>query len=380
MYCKPTPIGGQLVLSTKGGEEMSQSKIVISILVIMVLPLMVPFVSAFDFDPGGGAPDLTLTAPRIVNGPTSFTITAKTSTTDATIRIYVDGTLKKTGTSPSVQYTVPNQGVRLYTIKAVVTKGYQSTTDTKYTMVRWSPSRNSANWGTDAARHPNSLDVQKIAEKVLDFGIHTLGYSNARTSKKYAILSLDGFARHILKPNWASDDDACSDKDVIKYLKSWNGISSSYTTTRHFDCRDFAAVITGIAMSMGLSARMISVESGSFRHVVPVIYGISHTYETGKSNNGWFLIDRIPSIDFNGYASASTIEGHYTIGTIQYRFHWIDGFTSDGWGVGVSHYNQQTGWLATSTNGLDGEGNQVRMYSDPPIISYYSNNPYGITV
>jgi hypothetical protein len=314
---------------------------------------------------------LTVSAPSVVVINNYVTIKATTNV-KSQIMITVDGSLVASDyDTKSLTYSFKSTQINLHTILVRAYYEYngllQRASQTKYTIVRWQPPSNSMDWGSDEARDPNSLDLVRLAIKVLDYGNRMPGISGTRTDKGSAIKAIQAFSTNILNDLWFSDDDALKDTEVLESFMDFQSSMNSYNPWLygerfHFDCRDMAAFVSGLARSIGLGSRMLSIEVSTIKdafiqsivesHMVTLVYGISKTYSMNgetRNNGGWYLIDA--AYDLYGDSSLEAIRPIYTASaaaqiTYDTTFDFVWGFTPGGWGDGVEEPSQQTSWLS----------------------------------
>ncbi len=375
---------------------------VLPICAVIALALTMAVPPAYAVAPYPSTLILNVDMPSVVNVGDTVTIVATTNR-HAEISIYVDGSLKAHAYyAKSLTYSFTASKVALHNVRVIATVGVvpgpllvrghgpAAASKSGYIRVRWDPPFTGIRyWSADAARHPDSLSLFELTLEALDYGARKLGLTNVRTSKTSAIKALARFSKDILRPLWQSDNDALADIEVVpsfshfySYMDSY--YPGNYSLRNRFDCRDLAALVSGMARSIGLCSQMISLDASPDtssssahpgpdydvdwreQHVIVVVYGIYRYYtfnDETRSNNGWFLID--PAYGLDGYDTVKHIREVYIHGDDGHAdvFKFIWNFTSDGWGSGVTEDHQQTAWVG---------------YPSPPGTADYQSDPYWI--
>ncbi|MFW9923591.1 MAG: Ig-like domain-containing protein [Candidatus Thorarchaeota archaeon] len=259
------------------------------------------------------------------------------------------------------------------------------------------PLTESYDWLNDAARHPSNSIMISMARRATGYGIRKMmedeiDMNNWSIYYKYT-RAISRFTGDFLGSKWNGDDDAKDDLTVASLFTnfySWMEVSDINLGSITVDCRDVSAFVTGMAMAMGLKARMISCEYGNQRHVAAEILD----YETrnyGYGSTNWYIIslfgyyvDALSPIDnirlhLSGLSSA-----------IQEVYHIISSIAN--WNIPRDTYPyQETGWVGWYLDCQDPNdpydyrdpyGEPIdppyTYYSNPIYFSYYINDPYGI--
>lgn len=209
------------------------------------------------------------------------------------------------------------------------------------------PTSECPTWHNDAARNPHvGGDIStphpimySIARRATGYGMRKLGLSGSTQTN--IVKGLARFAKDWLTPIWEGDGNFKTDLDVADiFLKfySWMdyGAPNSITISERIDCRDISAFVTGMAMAMGIKAKMLTCQYGSVKHVAALL---------DKGSDDWFLISV-----FNSYRDSdntdSEIQEHLSGGTPginQHVFHCI--FYIDVW-VNSNYHAAEVGWIA----------------------------------
>ncbi|MDH5647021.1 MAG: hypothetical protein OEZ01_13490, partial [Candidatus Heimdallarchaeota archaeon] len=319
--------------------------------------------------------NVSVSAPTFATKGSTITISASSSTTSSFLQISVDGSTKKTCYSTSfcsTTYTT-STSIKKHTISASgESTSFAFDFANTYTRLHFGKSITS-----DTPRSTNDAVVWDIAYKALQYGKNVQTSLNPYNSIYDAIKSIHYFARDIIQPNYASDSDSLTAREVANYFTSYSPSSSSYTTSRDFDCSDMAAFIAGMANNLRITNRLITLSNlaaGSmtvdYQHFVVELYGL-----TVNGNGGYFLVDPgHPSSYYSSYDSAATIR-EYAFSMINGdtkldRLHIVSGWTSN-WGSSVADSSRETGWKSNYS---------PYTWPWPPSYTKYTSNPWGITV
>jgi hypothetical protein len=239
----------------------------------------------------------------------------------------------------------------------------------------------------DAARHPSNSLMVSMARRATGYGWRQLGYIGDTPTAQKIVAGLRKFADDWLEPCYDGDNDALTDLEIAAYFNSFYSTMTwgDITISRDFDCRDISTFLTGMAMAMGVGAKMISCEFGNTRHVVALLYdGVNRAYTWDGDtdyNNGWFLIS-IDGYMVDGLDSISSIRAHlggsYITSTSQEVLHWI--YDIDVWSSS-SQANDEVGWYGWFLDFLGGNLDPDTLcYAKPDGFAYYSTNPYGLVL
>jgi len=256
------------------------------------------------------------------------------------------------------------------------------------------PTSETYDWLNDAARHPSDPIMISIARRATGYGWRILGYGGLPVTKERIVRCLAKFTENWLTDLWLGDDTALADKDVAEAFTrfySWMEVGEINLNYVHFDCRDISAFVTGMAMAMGVKAKMLSCEYGDARHVAAFLdEGVDryYTYDgITKSNNGWFMVSVFGSY-YDGFSDILDIRKHLSGTTAQTQevYHFISYIST--WNIDKDTYPyQETGWVgwylqcSNPTDPYyyeDPRGPPYNYYSNPNYFEYYSDDPYGI--
>lgn len=333
-----------------------------------------------------GSLTLSVSAPTFSDVSRPITVKATTNIYSY-IKIYVDGDLKKTGWGTSLLYTFTAVSyLKKYKIDVTATSYEyfppQTVSRTRYTRLQFDPGATSQDadlWydrAQDYARSPGSTKVWDVAMEIMEFSWGSTPVNAPET----AIEGILNFAEDYLTYFYSDDSDSLTAAEVANLFNGFDGSTDDVNTfplSRYLDCSDMAAFISGVAISIGISSRIVSLSDygaeddtrimNNYQHMFAELYGITH-----GNNNGWFLIDPARSNHqvFSSYTPVTTVKSSYanTDGNVE-RLWIIWGMTSSGWGLSVPDNQRTTSWY----------GNYVS-WPKAPNNYKYSNNPWGIIV
>lgn len=195
-------------------------------------------------------------------------------------------------------------------------------------------------WHGDAARHPKDQTMLSMARRATGYGWQRIGYNDNPVTEERIVKSLARFTKDWLTPLWEGDTNFKTDKNVAEeflFFQSW--MDYGYITiSETFDCRDIAAFVTGMAMAMGVKAKMLTAQFGSSDHIGALL--------DKSGSNDWFLI----SVNFHSYRDSDNtdreIQDHFCGGPfgthVQHVFHCI--FDVDVW-YDSNYFAAEVGWI-----------------------------------
>ncbi|MHA2250668.1 MAG: LamG-like jellyroll fold domain-containing protein, partial [Candidatus Kariarchaeaceae archaeon] len=241
--------------------------------------------------------------------------------------------------------------------------------------------------------------IADLAQEILDFAVthyedynHLVPYVNIFDSvptdwydidtEQEKIAAIHFWAGNVLHKAYEGEGDtnpfnAYSDAlnawEVAEYYNGFDGSDSNaagYMPSRPFDCRDMAALISGLATHFGLPSRMVSLDDNDpynnwYQHYFTEIFGWELNY-----NKGWFLIDpsHPPIGDFyiSSFDNINTISGYFDPNDNNKTgyFYITAGWSNNvGWGSEVDEMDIQASW---------------RDYTNAPIEVPYFPNPWDL--
>ncbi|MFX0094626.1 MAG: transglutaminase domain-containing protein [Candidatus Hodarchaeota archaeon] len=236
---------------------------------------------------------VSVNAPEYGPVITTFPVSATTNKLADSIKLYVDGVLKKTVYNTySLTYNVQldsadlGDSIQIKAIAFAEDPGPELDIDIKYTIAGpWfdvaDPSPWSNNLGTDTLRHPSNPIVYKAQMTILEDS----GYDwwNGITKQMWMDIIWSRVRNPYFAPwtssvSWHSDVEIAEDYLTDGYIDGPTGYG--------YDCSNYAVFISGMARSVGLPARIWSIvgisNPSEDKHM------ISEIYVGMGTNNGWW--------------------------------------------------------------------------------------------
>lgn len=125
--------------------------------------------------------------------------------------------------------------------------------------------------GNDAARHPDDPDVLAFAHSVLNWGKMVKGHTNAFTDKAVAIQAIEDFCKDILEDEYLRGAPIYSDSEIVDAIQVQG---TTFTFSQDIVCYSMAALISGMARSIGIDSEMVCIQdtNGNRDHMVAILH------------------------------------------------------------------------------------------------------------